>query len=854
MGGAGTSQRNVAAGAAWRAWIALGCFALGVLAHRCSGEVWGLAAPGAAWFAVACGALAIAGLVKGRPCKALLCLAMVFCGGGWATLRIDEGSSRVGAMHLRVADPATDRRLIEIEGAALESPRAIGERRGAMAGFLRFGGEGERFLLKVERLRGDDGERESSGIVRVFVGESLSGRVRAGDRVRLAGRFRPTEPALNPGQRDARALIAQRGEIGSVDVPLAALVEVMPEERGAGVARVIESMRARAAAVFAVSGEGGDAGEGGDGATMMQALILGETEADDSALRGVFVRVGVAHLLAISGFHLAVMAGATLWMVRLTGDRGRLEPLLVAALVVLYLVIVPAKTPIVRAGAMVLLLLLAESTGRRHDRLTLLGWIAVGLLLWRPMDVFALGWQLSVGLTALLIWAGPRVDLMLRGPTVDGRAIRGLVDDRVSGPGLVIRRVMTGVILAFACWVFSAPAVLAHTGVFSPLSAPATVLATPLVVVSLWAGYIALGIGVVAPEAGRMLAGPVAAFAGEIAAFVSWIDRLPGASVRGSDAPAWWAVLTTAAMCVGVGARRGWLRLGAIGLTLGLCVWLAGERLRGGALPSDVVLRLDTIAVGDGSCHLIRSGDSAILFDCGSTWPGVGTRRIPDALRALGVRRIDAAFVTHPDFDHYSGLIDVSAQFQIGELVVEEQTIVAAEMRPRGPERALLDHFRSIGVPIREVHAGDTTRIGEATMRVLWPREGLRGVSSNDSSIVGLIEVATDGGVRTVLMTGDAMGRAIEGMLAEAERLVGERGLDVMELPHHGSFVPQAAAMIERLDPGIVVQSSGPRRLRELRWLGVREGRDWPVTARDGAVSVEFLRDGGVRVKTWRGD
>lgn len=832
-----------------RSWGALGCFAVGVV-------LWdwmrgGAPFAGASWFAAACAMLAVAAGTRGLACKVSLCVAVVLCGGGWATLRIDEGPSRIGADHLRVADAATDRRLIEVEGVVLETPTPIGERRGAMAGFLRFGGEGERFSLRVERLIGDDGGRDSAGVLRVFVADGLDGRVQTGDRVRLAGRYRPPEPPLNPGQRDARPLLAQRGEIGSIDVPLAGLVEVKPRERGVGgsLSRVAEQMRARGAAVFA------DAeGEPRDGATMMQALILGETEADDSPLRGVFIRVGVAHLLAISGFHLAVMAGATLWMVRLTGDRGRIEPLLVALLVLAYLVIVPAKTPIVRAGAMVLILLLAESTGRRYDRLALLGWIALGLLVWRPLDVFALGWQLSVGLTALLIWAGPRVGARVRGPTVDGRPILGLIDEEPSLYMLLWKRLLTGVILACACWVFSAPAVLAHTGVFSPLSAPATVLATPLVVVSLWAGYVALGVGVVLPGAGRAMAEPVAVFAGEIASFVSWIDGLAWASVRVADAPAWWAVLATAAMCVTVGARRRWMRLVAIGLTLGLCVWLASERWTGAGLDDYVVLRLDTLAVGDGSCHLIRSGENAILFDCGSTWPGVGTRRIPDALRALGVRRIDAAFVTHPDFDHYSGLIDVSSQFEIGVLVVERQTIVAAEQRPLGPERALLEHFRSIGVPIREVRSGDTTRIGRATMRVLWPGEGSGGLSSNDASIVGLIEVPTDGGVRTMLMTADAMGRAIEGMVAEAERLVGDRGLDVMELPHHGSFVPQAAAMIERLNPKVIVQSSGPRRLRELRWLGVREGRAWPVTARDGAVSIEILRDGEVRVKTWRGD
>ncbi|TVS04406.1 MAG: DUF4131 domain-containing protein, partial [Phycisphaerales bacterium] len=206
MGGAGTSQSDSGhSGAALRAWTALGCFALGVVLWRWFGSAYG-GAPAAAWLALACLALVFSGLLRGVSCKLCLGLAVVVCGAGWATLRIDEGVSRTGAMHLRVADPATERRLIEIEGVALQTPSPIGERRGAMAGFLRFGGEGERFSLRIESLRGDDGGRDSSGVVRVFVGEGLEGRVRAGDRVRLAGRFRPPEPPLNPGQRDSRPL------------------------------------------------------------------------------------------------------------------------------------------------------------------------------------------------------------------------------------------------------------------------------------------------------------------------------------------------------------------------------------------------------------------------------------------------------------------------------------------------------------------------------------------------------------------------------------------------------------------------------------------------------------------------
>lgn len=67
-----------------------------------------------------------------------------------------------------------------------------------------------------------------------------------------------------------------------------------------------------------------------------------------------------------------------------------------------------------------------------------------------------------------------------------------------------------------------------------------------------------------------------------------------------------------------------------------------------------------------------------------------------------------------------------------------------------------------------------------------------------------------------------------------------------LELPHHGSAHAAAIEFTQRLNPDIVLQSTGALRLNDPRWANVRPGRLWYTTAHCGAAWVEFHRNGDV--------
>lgn len=758
-------------------------------------------------------------------CAVLLLAAALGCGGAWWTIRV--GGASAGS------EVAGSGRLIVVEGEVLDGVRSV-EAAGVAAGF----GPGRivAFTLGTER-----------GRFRV----RATGRVEAflpGDRLRVEGVWTPVDGPRNPGERDPRARAAQEGLLGRLETSGALIERVAPERGVSPMARVKRAALAlRARALEAI---GGGEGEPRRGLALARSLLLGEDEAALAPAREAFTRVGLSHVLAISGFHLVVLVWSVAMAVRLFGDRGGLESLVVAGLVGLYLLIVPAEAPILRAGAMVVCFLVADALGRRHDRLALLAWIACGLLLWRPTDAFGLGFQLSVGLTATLLWLGQRMD-----ERVWGLRLRG----RVTTPDPTVWSWIAGgfkslVSASALCWLVGLPVIAWHTGSVSLLAIPATLVVVPLCVVLMWLGFLAILAGVVWPGAGRVLLGPIETLGAWTTDVTLWFDESGVSLVRigpisvllagaGVLLALWWC------------ASGRW-RSAAHWLATALVLAWAGFELRMASLPrADVVARLDTFAVGDGTCHLVRSGADALLWDCGSLMrTDVGSRTLVRGARALGVTRIPVAVLTHPNLDHYNGLVDAARTMGLRTLLVGDATLDhVASSRDTSLGLALIELERR-GVEIRRVGAGDVVAFGHVEIRFLWPPEGYLSGAANERSLVAAF-VARGAGLESaaVLLTGDIQAEAIGGVMAAYPEL----RTSVLEMPHHGSAIRAAVDLLYHTEARSVHQSTGERRAMDPRMGAWREAHEesggvWGITARDGWVWSEALRGGAVRSGSMR--
>lgn len=848
-----------------RSICAVGSLAIGFLIARATPGV-----SAALWFA-GCQLMLIGVLLtRGRPSRVLLFLALLALSGGWFALRIHERHAQTIAGILEplgledVADQRPSRALVEVTGIVLTPPEPTPAPRGRLAGFFH-GSPSVRLAVHAGRLVGPGGTVDRGGTVIVFVsvpeGPPAALPVHAGDAVRVTGQFFIPQPPMNPGEADARLYAAQDGIIGRLHVPDASLVETIADHRGDPLAarltglaaRVRAAMRARArtaltVALPALPGRTRD-DNGASGRALLIAMLLGEREPGYEQADEAFRRLGLVHLVAISGFNLAILAGLALFVVRLTGDRGRLEPLIVAGVVLAYMVVVPAEAPVVRSGVTVLLFLAAEASGRRYDRLGMLGWVAVLLLLWRPMDLWSMGFQLSFGIVGSLLWLGGHAEARLFGVPLRGvvtptrRGVRGAI---TRGGDVLMGAVRPLVASSVLAWAVALPTIAMHTGNVSPFAVLTTVLVLPLSVVALWAGYLTLAVGVLLPDAGAWTGGVLGWLGDVLVGLVLRLDDLPMMAVGVPRLSFWWSAAATVAVLAWfrVGAARArWIRRAPLVAAALLIAWLAVELHANTRVRRDTLLRIDTLSVGDGTCHLVRSADEAILWDCGSSMPGFGVRSLPKAVRELGAWRVRTVVLTHANLDHFSALLDAAGVLGVRRVLICEAFKADADAAPRSADAALLRGLADLGIEVRVIASGEVLTLGDAELCILSPRAGAAFSESNDTSLIGLFSVPTTSGMTHALFTGDAGVVAIRGVRSRHPTLHAE----ILELPHHGSFNHESAALVGATDPLVVLQSTGPKRVGDPRWQAAQLGRTWRTTAAGGAAWVEIRESGEVR-------
>lgn len=416
----------------------------------------------------------------------------------------------------------------------------------------------------------------------------------------------------------------------------------------------------------------------------LSALLLGLTVGvpPPPAVAAPFDAAGLTHLLVVSGRHAAVLVLLVLGAAR----RARLSFAAARAVALVSLawliVLVRPQPSILRAAAVVTLVLLAQVAGRLTVAMHALGVVTLLLLLLDPFLAGQTGFMLSVAAAAGVLSAARWCAARLRGP----RPARVLLAAAVAAQAAVT------------------PVLLWRMGEAPLLAVPANVIAVPL------AG---------AAQGAGMTAGLVAQASPEVGARLSRLAGPPLAALRATAA---------------VFARGPMVRVRPR-LPARL------HRLLPGALPDQVAaLTVTTLDVGQGDAVLIEAPGPMravrMLVDAGPD-----PDRAADLLRRLGVERLDVAVLSHADLDHSGGMPSVVATTRPGTLVIGPHPPLA----PGSAGAQTLRQARASDVRVVRVHAGRRFTLGSATVEVLGPpREGFPGAPANEHSL--LLRVHGPGG------------------------------------------------------------------------------------------------------------
>jgi competence protein ComEC len=246
-------------------------------------------------------------------------------------------------------------------------------------------------------------------------------------------------------------------------------LEILPSDADAAV--VLERLRRGAATALAAAIPEPEAG-------LASGIVVGLRDRVDRDLAADFTTVGASHVVAISGWNIAIV-GASIAAV-LGGVARRPRSIVTMAAIVAYVLFAGASASVVRAAAMAAVVILARESGRAGRAAAALGWAAVLLLLVDPALVSDAGFQLSALATAgILAWASPLTKRLASG--LPGRT-----------PGWLVE--CLGVSLA--AQVATLPVVLLSFGRLAIISPALNLLVVPLVAPAMAASAIALGGGV----------------------------------------------------------------------------------------------------------------------------------------------------------------------------------------------------------------------------------------------------------------------------------------------------------------------------------------------------------------------
>ena len=532
------------------------------------------------------------------------------------------------------------------------------------------------------------------------------------------------------------------------------------------------------------------------------AMLLGTKSFLSGEDRTAFSRLGIAHILSISGFHVGVLIGCLGLLFRFLGLPQRLRFWLYAAFLLFYSALCGGNQPVLRASLLLLLAHRGRMLNRPRILLHLLSAAFLALLALSPVQLTGLSFQLSFTAVLGLAVLTPFFSSL---PSTERRPLRWLWDALSAGLGAQIGILLPelyafqmlpllGLVLNVPVLIFGAGLILLYWLVLLSLPVPGL-----------------SGILCMSAQAATSALLMVVRFLGNIPAVALWTKASGPVTALG--------VVLLGLGCCALFRFRKHIRLSLAGaglllIVLSLIPWphLSTEYVQ--------------LAIGNADAAVLHDQNTVIAIDAGYE-DGV----LSDYLHR---RRLtpDAVILTHLHSDHCFGL----------QAMTEDRIPVRRIYLPDGALEAdihsnallLLDQLRAGGTEICFLSAGDTIPLPSGKIRVLWPEaEKTRpGQDANESCLVLRLDLKGT----SLLQTGDLDGRYEMYAAAPA---------DLLKVAHHGSVRSSSAAFLSRVNPRAALLScDDPDRHAQVAErfgnFGLLEKLPLFSTAEGGMLTVHF--------------
>jgi competence protein ComEC len=578
-----------------------------------------------------------------------------------------------------------------------------------------------------------------------------------GDMVKVKGRLLATSPGTNPGEFSEKSYWKNYG----VAYKLIVNREINVVEKSQGFKRFINSLREK---IYTYIGKGIPEEE----SALALGLILGEKSQMDPDLYGMFQKLGVVHIFAVSGLHVGVLVGLYLWITTLLKIPKKYS--IFGALLIFggYAILIGLTPSVLRASIMALLTM-ALMLGLKHkDYYSILATSGLIILIINPYNLFTVGFQLSFVTTWGLIYLFPLAQ----------RALFFLplkIQKILAVPVAAQLAALPITIYYFNTLSFWAPLVnviyVAMVGIL-----------VPLLFISLLISFVFF-----------FLAQPFLYLAGGILFLLSAIARiltkiLPYASFY-MGTPTITSILLYYLLLIALVEIGGIKKILTfrqqiiLSLIVILLVFIP-------AIPTTQLLQYTFLDVGQGDSAVIQTPYQHFIVIDG----GPSANRVNRYLQYLGANRVELMVLSHSHSDHINGLFNIIKNIPTRILLIPHN----------GEETKELEELKRLALSkntqVIEGKRGMRIRFpGGLNLKVISPGLDVENWDANNGSLI----LQASYGTTKVLFTGDVEREMIQRIIPFLSPS------DILKIPHHGSRSSYSPSFYNILNPRIAIIQSG---------------------------------------------
>lgn len=517
---------------------------------------------------------------------------------------------------------------------------------------------------------------------------------------------------------------------------------------------------------------------------LLLGLLAGDRSGIPEALRSDFQRSGLVHVLAISGFHVVLLAGILMIFLKATGLPLRAVRIIAVALLFLYIPVTGGSPAVRRAVLMFSVPQIGALFQRPANTMNSLGVALIIILLPEPGILWNPGFQLSVAATAGILIGSP-------------------LNPFANFPESLKKNKLWNTLRAFAidptyvtlcATLATAPFLVHHFKTLSPMAWLGNIVVVPGISWGMQAGLFAL----ISPiDFLREHFCYAASFFLRLASLLTRLisDSSIASVTIGPFSPAILLLIGFALTFIPAIRRN---RIARIYCVSCLALFAGIFCYNSYAKAMHPTWKLTTIDVGQGDSHLVEAPSGRhFLVDAGdNSRQDSGKDIIVPFLHHIGVRELDALIITHPDKDHFGGAKSILKTFPVKELWASDCAI-----KERKPEwQQVIQEARKRNIPIRKIHRGILWKETYFEMQTIHPRNDIC-VEANEGSIT----LRLKGLGHSAVLTGDLTVKGEKEIMKTDAYLKS----DVLKLGHHGSKTSSSVPFLNAVSPTYAIIPSG---------------------------------------------